>query len=78
MGKTLLSSHSVPYTVIDAMRTKEVLLSLKNLIISLNTMSPKVGFPHQLHVNYQRYSLIMPELSPRLKESNSLGTKPKK
>lgn len=69
----------MPYTVLDTVRTKGVLLSLRNLIISLNAISPKERFPNHLHVNHQGHLLIvkMPELNLRQKESYSLGTKPK-
>ena len=79
VGKSLPSSPSAPYTVLDAIRTKRVLLSLRNLIISLSAISPKVKFPSHLHVNHQGHLLIvkMPELNLRQKKSYSLGTKPK-
>ena len=69
----------MPYTVLDTVRTKGVLLSLRNLIISLNAIFPKERFPNHLHVNHQGHLLIvkMPELNLRQKESYSLGTKPK-
>lgn len=69
----------VPYTVLDTVRTKEVLLPvLKEFNISLNAMSPKVGFPHHLHVNHEGHLSIMiiPEPNPRQKESYFGGTKP--
>lgn len=58
----------VPYTVLDTVRTKEVLLPVhKELNISLNAMSPKVGFSRHLHMNHQGHLSIMliPEPNPR-------------
>ena len=68
VDRALPSSHSVPYTVLDTMRTKEVLLPvLEEFDISLNAVSPRVGFPYHLHVNHQGHLLIMliPEPNPR-------------
>ena len=78
-GMSLPSSPSMPYTVLDTIRTKGVLLSLRNFIISLNAISPKVRLPSHLHVNHQGHLLIekMPELNLQQKGSYSLGTKPK-
>lgn len=54
VDKALPSSHSVPYTVLDTMRTKEVLLPvLKEFNNFPKCCVSQSGVPYHLHVNHQ-------------------------